>query len=257
MAEGVRRFYDQLAGNYHLIFQDWDASIKRQAAVLGAILERECGEPGTVRVLDCACGIGTQTLGLASLGFKVTACDLSPASVDRTRVEAEKRRLSIQVFVANMLDLTIIPGGDFDAVICMDNALPHLESDDQMLQALTQIRRKLRAGGTFIGSIRDYDSSVQERPVVQSPAFYSDQGGLRRIVHQVWDWSNERRYVIHLYITRELKSGWESQHYVSNYRAILRDELSGILQAAGFTGCRWIFPTESGFYQPIILAKAK
>ena len=144
MAEGVKHFYDRLASNYHLIFEDWDASMKRQAAALGAILERECGAPKALRVLDCACGIGTQTLGLASLGFTVTACDLSPASVERTRVEAAKRHLNVQLFVADMLDLTKIPDRDFDAVMCMDNALPHLESDEQLFQAATQIRRKLR-----------------------------------------------------------------------------------------------------------------
>jgi len=203
MAEGVKHFYDRLASNYHLIFEDWDASMKRQAATLGAILERECGAPSALRILDCACGIGTQTLGLASLGFTVTACDLSPASVERTRVEAAKRRLDVQQFIADMLDLTEIPDGDFDAVVCMDNALPHLESDEELFQAATQIRRKLRAGATFMGSIRDYDSLVQERPVVVGPAFYSDQGS-RRIVHQVWDWSDERRYAFHLYIMRAL-----------------------------------------------------
>ena len=256
MAEGVRRFYDQLASNYHLIFEDWDASIKRQAAVLGAILESECGAPNAVHVLDCACGIGTQTLGLASLGFTVTACDLSPAAVERARMEAEKRHLKIQLFVANMLNLTEIPDRNFDAVICMDNALPHLESDEQLLQATTQIRRKLRAGGTFIGSIRDYDNLVQERPTVQGPSFYSDLGS-RRIVHQVWDWSDERHYFIHLYITRQIEGNWETQHYASSYRAVLRAELNRILEAAGFAACRWILPAESGFYQPIVLATAR
>jgi SAM-dependent methyltransferase len=124
MAEEVKHVYDRLASNYHLIFEDWDASIKRQAAVLGAILERECGAPRALRILDCACGIGTQTLGLAGLGFTVTACDISPVSVERTRVEAAKRRLNVQLYVADMLDLTEIPDSDFDAVMCMDNALP-------------------------------------------------------------------------------------------------------------------------------------
>ena len=93
MAEAVKDFYDRLAGNYHLIFEDWDASLQRQGAALAAILERECGAASTLRILDCACGIGTQSLGLASLGFTVTACDLSPASVERARVEAAKRRM--------------------------------------------------------------------------------------------------------------------------------------------------------------------
>jgi glycine/sarcosine N-methyltransferase len=212
--------------------------------------------PNALRILDCACGIRTQTLGLASLGFRITGCDLSPASVERTRVEAAKRRLNVQIFVADMLDLTEIPDRDFDAVMCMDNALPHFESDEQLFQAATQIRRKLRAGGTFMGSIRDYNSLVQERPVVPEPAFFSDQGN-RRIVHQVWNWSDERRYAFHFYITREVQGCWEAQRYVSNYRAILREEFNRILQAAGFVGCRWISTDGGGFYQPIVLAKAK
>ena len=137
----------------------------------------------------------------------------------------------------------------------MDNALPHLESDEELLQAATQIRRKLKLGGIFMGSIRDYDSLVEKKPVVHGPAFYSDQGS-RRIVHQVWDWRDERSYAFHLYITREIQGGWESQHYVSHYRAILREEVTRILDAAGLGGCRWILPAESGFYQPIVLAKA-
>ena len=255
MAERVKDFYDRLASNYHLIFEDWDASMNRQAAVLGPILQRECGAKNTLRILDCACGIGTQTLGLASLGFTVTACDLSPVSVERTCAEAANRELKVQTLVANMLDLSEIPDRDFDAVICIDNALPHFQNDEQLFQAATQIRRKLRPGATFMGSIRDYDNLVKDRPVVQGPTFYSDQGG-RRIVHQVWDWHDERRYSFHLYITREVEGTWETQHYFANYRAVLREEFSRILQAAGFVNCRWILTAESGFYQPIVLAKA-
>jgi len=255
MAESVKDFYDQLAGNYHLIFEDWDASIRRQAAVLGPILERECGPCTSVKVLDCACGIGTQTLGLAQLGFQVTACDLSAVAVERTRTEAQRRGLSVRAFVADMLDLAEVSDGEFDAVICMDNALPHLESEEQLSRAAVQMRRKLRPDGLLMASIRDYDSVMQEKPVVHGPNFYSDSEG-RRIVHQVWDWLDERRYAIHLYITREVQDRWESQHYVSTYRSIMRGELSQILARSGFADCRWIRADESGFYQPIVLAKA-
>lgn len=255
MAEGVKDFYDQLASNYHLIFEDWEASIRRQAAVLGAILEKECGSPQTVRILDCACGIGTQALGLAKLGFQVTACDLSPLAVERTGTEADKRGLSVRTFVADMLDLTEVPDGDFDAVICMDNALPHLESEEQLLRAAIQMRRKMRPDALFMASIRDYDRLVREKPAVLGPNFYSDDKQ-RRIVHQVWDWLDDRRYTFHLYITREIQDRWESQHYVSNYRSIMRDELNQILARSGFAVCRWIRADESGFYQPIVLAKA-
>src|SRR5215831_20430425 len=80
--------YDALARHYHLIFENWEASLERQAAVLSSILELKCGLPGTARVLDCACGIGTQSLGLAKLGFRVHSCDVSARAVERARLEA-------------------------------------------------------------------------------------------------------------------------------------------------------------------------
>jgi hypothetical protein len=36
--------YDELAAHYDQIFEDWDASITRQATVLAGILDRECGD---------------------------------------------------------------------------------------------------------------------------------------------------------------------------------------------------------------------
>ncbi len=255
MPEIVRDFYDELAANYHLIFEDWNASIARQAAVLGPLLERECGPAAALRVLDCACGIGTQALGLARLGFQITGADLSPRAIARARVEAGHRGLAMPLHAIDMLHLDDLPAAGFDAVICMDNALPHLPSGECLVEAAAQVRAKLRNGGAFIASVRDYDRLIKERPVVQGPAFHSDAGS-RRIVFQLWDWMDERRYAFHLYITRETPEGWLTHHGVSVYRAVLRDELTGILERAGFANVRWIMPDESGFYQPLAVALA-
>jgi integrase len=39
---------------------------------------------------------------------------------------------------------------------------------------------------------------VRDRPTLQGPAFHSDSGR-RRIIFQVWDWADDRRYTFHLY----------------------------------------------------------
>jgi glycine/sarcosine N-methyltransferase len=256
MAEGIRDFYDDLASHYHLMFEDWDASMARQATALGLILERECGLAKSVRVLDCACGIGTQALGLARLGFRVTGIDLSPRAIDRARAEASKRGLDLSLYVADLRQLSQVTEAGFDAAVCMDNVLPHFSCDEHLLEAVVRVRTKLRNGGTFIASIRDYDRLIEERPVVQGPAFFSD-GGRRRIVFQLWDWTDERRYSFHLYITRDTVAGWQTYHDVSDYRAVLRDELTRILKEAGFVRVRWLLPNESGFYQPLVVATAE
>ena len=229
--------------------------MERQAAVLASILEQKCGLPGTDRILDCACGIGTQALGLAKLGFQVSGCDISTLAVKRARLEASRRNLDIQFSVANMLDLSCLGDSHCDAVICMDNSLPHLESPEQLIQAAIQIRTQLRPGGFFMAIIRDYDRLIKERPVVEGPSFYCDRGR-RRIVFQVWDWVDDRRYVFHLYITREFKKGCRTLHTSALYRALCRHEVLAALSQARFRNARWLFQAESGFYQPIILAEA-
>src|ERR1700678_1142708 len=159
--------YDELAAHYHQIFEDWEASIARQSTVLAGILHHECGDGRPIRVLDCACGIGTQSLGLAMKGFDVTGCDISIGAVQRARLEASKRALSVTFSVAKMVQLSAIPKSGFDAVICIDNSLPHLQTDEDLLQSAQQAYGKLRRGGSFIGSIRDYDRLVVERPTTQ------------------------------------------------------------------------------------------
>jgi len=154
-----------------------------------------------------------------------------------------------------MLDLTSLGDLHFDAVICMDNALPHLHTTSQLIRAAEQVRARLPPKGCLIASIRDYDRLLPDRPVVQGPSFYSDQGH-RRIVFQIWDWIDDRRYYFHLYITRELANGWETFHTSALYRALLRDEITAALGEARFKNARWLFPAESSFYQPIIIAEA-
>jgi hypothetical protein len=61
--------------------------------------------------------------------------------------------------------------------------------------------------------------------------------------------------VLHLYITLESEREWTAHHFVSEYRCLLRDEVSAALATSGFEDIRWLMPRETGFYQPIVLAK--
>ena len=109
-------------------------------------------------------------------------------------------------------------------------------------------------GSILLATMRDYDALARERPAFHGPTFCAD-GGRRRIVHQVWDWTDERHYTMHLYITCETAAGWENHHFSSAFHAVPRAIVSGALEEAGFTAVRWMEPGESGYYQPIVLAR--
>jgi SAM-dependent methyltransferase len=252
MQSAVASFYDDLAEDYHLIFDDWDKSIERQAAILGPLLEKYTGQAKPC-VLDTACGIGTQTIGLSLRGHHLVASDLSQASVSRGEREATIRGATIPFHIADMRNLSSIPEGEFDAVIAADNAIPHLLLKNDRDQALQEMAKKLRPGGTCLATIRDYDRLIQTRPTTQPPSFFGVRGNCR-IVHQVWDWDGED-YDLHLYISLEVSKQWVVKHFVSRYHALQRDDLSNSLEQAGFTAIQWLEPAETSFYQPIVIAR--
>ncbi len=252
MTERILSFYESLADHYHLIFEDWESAIKRQADIFGPLLASEIsGHP--LKILDCACGIGTQSIGFARMGHQVVASDLSPEAIKRARKEALLRSLNISYRVSDMTSLLAVTESDFDVVAALDNALPHLQAD-QLKKATQAISSKLKKNGLFIASLRDYDRLILEKPTIQEPAFY-ETSGHRRIVHQVWDWTGNAGYLVHLYITIQSEAGWKTHHFISEYRCLLREELSKLLSDNGFENIRWLMPSESGFYQPLILAR--
>jgi SAM-dependent methyltransferase len=251
MVDSPEGFYDDLAQWYHLMFEDWNRTIATQAAILGPILERHT-EKNSAYVLDCSCGIGTQTIGLAQRGHIVIGSDLTRSAVARASHEASTRGLNITFHVADMRNLSAIPETGFDAVVIADNALPHLLSQSDLEQAAKEIAVKLKPAGILLATIRDYDQLISARPTMQAPAFYG-QDGTNRFVHQVWQWEGDQ-YSLHLYLTLQIQDGWTVKHFVSRYRALQRADLNRALHSAGFTNIQWLESAVSSFYQPIVVA---
>jgi glycine/sarcosine N-methyltransferase len=99
-------FYNKLASIYHLIFEDWDISMKEQGKILSRLIPPlDIASP----ILDCACGIGTQSIGLASLGYQVEGSDLSNSEIIRAEKEASLRGLLINFRVDDMRQLKTAP----------------------------------------------------------------------------------------------------------------------------------------------------
>ena len=182
-------FYDRLAPLYDLIFPDWDASIERQAEQLAGIIRRALGD-GVRTVLDVACGIGTQSIGLARQGFAVTASDLSAGAVERARVEARRRGVEIDFSVCDMRAAHDHHGRQFDVVIACDNSIPHLLTDDEILLALRQMHDCTRPGGGCLVTVRDYDREERGTGLVK-PYGVRDRDGKRYVIFQVWDFAGE------------------------------------------------------------------
>ena len=205
-----------------------------------------------MQILDCACGIGTQAIGLAALGYNVTASDISDGEIAEAKKRAEKNDLKIRFEHADFCALSETFSEQFDIIIAMDNALPHMLSSTALENAVKSIANQVKEDGIFVGSIRDYDALLIDKPPYSPPYIHKTDKG-RRVSFQTWDW-NEDHYKLTQYIIDDSEILIISK-FECEYRATRRQELTNLLLSNGCSEVMWKFPEETGFYQPIVVAK--
>ena len=247
----TQSFYDNMAAQYDKLFLDWEAATQEQAEILDKIFS-DLGFDRSAHVLDCACGIGTQAIGIASLGYDVTGSDISDGELAEAQVRAEKRGVRMRFEHADFCALSEVFPEQFDIVIAMDNALPHMLTPEDMEAAVSSITGRVRSGGIFAASIRDYDSLLQEKPPYSPPYIHSTDKG-QRVSFQTWTWNNDNYNLVQYIIDDEDKL--QVSKFECEYRAVRRKELTDLLKANGCSEVVWKFPEETGFYQPIVIAR--
>lgn len=247
----INDFYDALAPFYHLLYPDWEASRRRQSEALVALFA-EFGVRRGSRILDAACGIGTQSLGLATAGFDVAASDISAGAVERLRREASARDLAIETRVADLRALDGVFGGPFAAVVACDNAIPHLLTDADISLAFEQCRTCLEPGGVFVASVRDYAAIERRTPDIR-PYGSHTVDGRRYSAEQVWEWDGEW-YDLTMRITEEVLGENPRVHEIrTRYYAVSITRLIELLSAARFTR---IERRDGAFFQPLLIGVA-
>lgn len=246
----IQTFYDNMATEYDKLFRDWQGTTHEQAIILDKLFD-EKGFDRSAGILDCACGIGTQAIGLAALGYNVTASDISDGELAEAAERAEKTGVKICFKHADFCALDKSFADSFDIVIAMDNALPHMLTSEALGQALRSIVNRIKQGGIFVASIRDYDSLLSEKPPYSPPYIHRTDKG-QRVSFQTWVWE-EDNYNLTQYIIDD-EDEVKISKFECEYRATRREELTNLLHANGCSEVTWKFPEETGFYQPIVVA---
>jgi SAM-dependent methyltransferase len=250
----TQQFYNDLSSYYHLIFENWDQSMARQGDALIQLISSELGgiNAGAVRVLDAACGIGTQALPLAARGFQVTARDLSPVAVTRLQREAQVRHLVIDAAVSDMRQVASSVSGSFDVVLVFDNSISHLLDDNELCAAFQQFFTVLRPGGVFLCSVRDYDKVQRGEPTTH---LYGrrEYGGETFHLRQEWSWDDPMHYQGTIIIDKETPSGLTRELCTaSRFYAVSIGRLLDLMRESGFQDCHRI---DEMIYQPILTGR--
>lgn len=240
-----------MASQYDKLFLDWQGATHEQATILNRILI-DSGYDKTAEILDCACGIGTQAIGLAALGYTVTASDISDRELAEATERAEKNGVRIRFEHADFCALSDTFAKQFDIIIAMDNALPHMLTSDALETAVRSIVGRIKPGGIFVASIRDYDSLLAEKPPYSPPYIYKTDKG-QRVSFQTWVWKDDN-YRLTQYIIED-EGTLQTSKFECEYRATRREELTKLLLSSGCSDVVWKFPEETEFYQPIVMAR--
>ena len=149
--------YDSHLGNfYEWMAGDFDAGRQVQEQYF-----RDKGlgtEHGDIAI-DLGSGHGFQSMALAHLGYAVQAVDFNQQLLDS--LEKRKGELPIDLFKGDILSyLENAPAAEL--IVCMGDTLAHLLSFEEVEQMFQKVHQRLKPGGQFICSFRDYQFELKD-----------------------------------------------------------------------------------------------
>jgi SAM-dependent methyltransferase len=114
---------------------------------LGEVLLPELEKHGLRhgRVLDVACGTGRAFGPLLRRDWQITGCDLSPAMLERAKVEGSNQ---VELAVADMRELPVF--GEFELVISLNDPVNYMFNEDDLERALAGMRSNLADHGLLL-----------------------------------------------------------------------------------------------------------
>jgi SAM-dependent methyltransferase len=143
--------------------------------------------PFSGRLLEPACGTGRLVAELAARGYRVTGLDLSEPSLNYLRRRLARRRLSADVFRADMADFRL--DDPVDAAYCTFDGFRHLLSEDAARRHLQCVADALRPGGIYVLGFHllppDADEECTER--------WTEQHGQTRVTVTLRVLATDRR----------------------------------------------------------------
>lgn len=119
-----------------------------EAGYLHGLLQRFSERP-VRRVLDIACGTGSHAIELERLGYDVVGSDISEDMLARARQKAQEVSSAVRFERQDMRTLELA-SGPFDAVLCLFDAIGHVQTTAAIKQSFRAVHRHLRDDGLFV-----------------------------------------------------------------------------------------------------------
>ena len=242
--------YDPMSEDYHWITPDellfGDAFVERHQDLLASL-------PPDASILDCACGIGSDAIALASRGYAVHGTDASPGLVDQARIRAEEAGVEVRFAACRWEELPErFPDERFDLVLCLGNSISHSPDEGAMLRSLGAMRDVLKDGGTLVVDSRNWEKLRRERPRFSTPDRVMERDGKRCVTIRIWGfpdrWEEPHAMDVALLFLDEDGGVTHRLHKIS-YQPVRVETLRNRLEEAGLAHAQTDYAEDADWYE--------
>ncbi|MFZ2193108.1 MAG: class I SAM-dependent methyltransferase [Candidatus Moraniibacteriota bacterium] len=196
-------------------------------------------------ILDCPCGYGRHSIGLARRGYLVVGSDINSYELLIAKKEAERQRVKAEFKKENMLNLKY--KNKFNAIINMWYSFGFFELERDNIKVLKNFYDALKDGGVFLmhtdvnlpkmhnGKFREYEKRrLKGRGILRQVEFYNKKTKRNNGVWIIEDNNGSIRmkdYSVRVYSKNEFislckKVGFRSVNVYSDWSGKKYDEES-------------------------------
>ncbi|MBU0996445.1 MAG: class I SAM-dependent methyltransferase [Firmicutes bacterium] len=112
------------------------------------------------KTLDLGCATGEYSLGLSRMGYETLGIDIDPNMISIALEKVKRLSLLSRFLKGNFKD--VVYKNQFENVFCIGNTLVHLDSIEEMKNSLKHVYESLKANGTLIIGIVNYDRILDQ-----------------------------------------------------------------------------------------------
>lgn len=152
------QFYEDLADDYDLM-TSFEERLETVKETIGLLVEQY----GIKSAIDAGCGSGLHSIIMAQMGLQVIGADISEALLKRAAQNAKKLKASPKFVLASFQDLRSKLEGEFDAVFCLGNSIPHLLTRAELDRSFESFYELLKKDGMAIIELLNYDRVLNEK----------------------------------------------------------------------------------------------
>lgn len=135
------KLYDRIWGKY-----DYDTDVR--------FLDKLFKKYRCRRIIDIGCGTGNHALRLNTMGYEITAIDVSPAMLKIAKSKIKNRKIHIRQGDMKKL-ASILPKERFDGAILLGHTAYHLNTEREAGAFFRGVRKILKGNGLFVFNARN------------------------------------------------------------------------------------------------------